>query len=121
MNLKELFQTNRLFTAIVGVSFIGFLVLSLIAIQLMLRASSNETSPGNASYVYFEGSMAANDAGESHGGFEWAASYIVHWKISKESHDGVLNITLDVGLGSSFPDGVDSIENNFANFVINDY
>jgi len=104
---------NHLFAVTTGTILIVLMILALLVFQLILL-----TNP-QSDLVVFEGSMYASDAGISHGGFEWTASYNTHWSISRKSSNGVLNITLDEGLGSLFPNGVNSIEISLVDFFFN--
>jgi hypothetical protein len=104
---------NRPFAVTTGIALTVLVIVGFSVIQQTLL-----TNPPSE-FVVFEGSMFASDAGISHGGFEWTASYSVRWSISRESSNGILNITLDEGLGSHFSGGATSVEIPTIDFFFN--
>lgn len=119
MKIKDKLQKNGFIVAIGAFFLIALVVISLMAAQSVFMSADHESGDDTSKIVEFEGSLMASDAGVSKGGFEWTASYIAHWKISKETHEGVLNITLDIGLGSQFPDEANSVELQVNDFHFN--
>ncbi len=119
MQIKDILQKNGSLVAIGAFSLIGLVVISLIVAQSVFMTPQHENADDESKIVEFEGSLMASDAGVSKGGFEWTAAYDVHWKISKESREGVLNITLNIGLGSFFPDEANSVELQVNDFHFN--
>jgi hypothetical protein len=119
MKMKDNLQKTSSLVVIGAFSLIGLVIISLMAAQSVFMSAHHANEDDESKIVEFEGSMMASDAGVSKGGFEWTASYDVHWKISKESREGVLNITLDIGLGSQFPDEANSIELQVNDFHFN--
>lgn len=55
--------------------------------------------PWGGAQVNLSGTMFVSDAGQSHGGFEYTASYYVNLTITGKK--GVLNLTLEIGLGDA--------------------
>jgi hypothetical protein len=119
MKIKGNLQKNGSLVAIGAFSLVGLVVICLMAAQPFFQSAHHENGDDESKIVEFEGSMMASDAGVSKGGFEWTASYFTHWKISKESREGVLNITLNIGLGSQFPDEANSVELQVNDFYFN--
>ncbi|MFX1424707.1 MAG: hypothetical protein ACFFB2_20490 [Promethearchaeota archaeon] len=113
LKISENVLKNRLFAVTTGVSLIMLVILVPLLIQLILQ-----TTP-QSEFIVFEGSMFSSDAGISHGGFEWTASYTARWSISKKFFNGILNLTLDKGLGSHFNNGVNSVEIPITDFFFN--
>jgi len=55
--------------------------------------------PWGGAQVNLSGTMFVSDAGQSHGGFEYTASYYANLTITGKK--GVLNLTLEIGLGDA--------------------
>ncbi|UCG03225.1 MAG: hypothetical protein JSW11_04385, partial [Candidatus Heimdallarchaeota archaeon] len=110
MKIRENILKNRHFAVTTG---IGLVIVGLLVVQLIFLTNLQ------SEFVVFEGSMFASDAGISHGGFEWTASYNARWLISRKSSDGIMNITLSEGLGSHFSNGVTSVEIPITDFFFN--
>lgn len=119
MKIKDKLQKKGSLVAISAVSLIGLAVISLIIAQSAFLSAQNENGDDKSKIAEFTGSMMASDAGVSKGGFEWTASYDAHWRISTESREGVLNISLDIGLGTQFPDEANSVELQVNDFHFN--
>ncbi|MFX0113262.1 MAG: hypothetical protein ACFFB3_01815 [Candidatus Hodarchaeota archaeon] len=124
MKIIEFFQRNHIFGILIGLSFICVITISLLTINFIFLAPLNDNGEENGGnldnfkeFVEFEGTMFASDAGVAFGGFEWTATYIATWNISRESQRGFMNLTLDVGLGSHFVNDSNSIALVVANFV----
>ena len=89
-----------------GLLFMVILLVFLSAILTGLRIDDGEDSGGGVRIVFGDGSMHINDAGRSHGGFEYAAEYTVD--VSQgcngtvlPGHIALLVFTLKVGLGDA--------------------
>ena len=79
--------------------------LSAVAIDLDPDGNS-DSSPYELTVVFGTGSLHINDAGRSHGGFEYAAEYSVEVSQGcngtvRTNHIAVLDFTLQIGLGDA--------------------
>ncbi len=78
------------------VSLITILAILLIGILLVTEVIAPSSPRTETQYV---GTFFVSDAGESHGGFEYTASWNATMKVI--GSNGLLNLTLNVGLGDA--------------------
>jgi hypothetical protein len=102
------------------------LVFSIIVLVLVMGTliDTHVIAPSTPAAKEYAGSLFVSDAGQSHGGFEYPATWDAIMKVVGTT--GVLNLTLNIGLGDALQQHIFNITNFGSNsssdemsFVIN--